>query len=228
MQFLLDAWEFQYALLPCLTAYLIFDFPIVVRRITRKLYVPVYFAFFPFGFSDELYARYFDDDQYYVLGGPYPESERPTARVRIIWLSVLSLATTLFVSPFVAALYTHIALSDSEFLQFVWTLAIVKAVFLLWALYDLHFRYKITRAVPFAYLALTYIFYWGALLAILNRSKTWIDTTVEAGGLSAVFLGVLDFLVFEIGFQIFLVSLLGALIPWWVTRGINGSADRDA
>lgn len=228
MQFLSDAWEFQYALLPCLTAYLIFDFPIFVRRITRKLYAPVYFAFFPFGFSDELYARYFDDDRYYVLGGPYSELERPTARVKIIWLSVLSLAATLFVSPFVAALYSHIALSDSEFLQFVWTLAIVKAILLLWALYDLHFRYRITRVVPFAYLVLIYTVYWGALLVILNRSKAWIDATVEVGGLSAVFLGVLEFLVFEIGFQIVLVSLLGFLIPWWVTRGANGSADRDA
>jgi hypothetical protein len=95
MNYFIDAWEFRYALLPCLFAYFVFELPLVYRRLTRKLYVPIYFAFFPFGHSDELYARYFDEDYYWMAGGPFKKEERPNARIKIIWVSMLSLGSGL-------------------------------------------------------------------------------------------------------------------------------------
>lgn len=82
--FLGEVWHFEYAIVPCLLAYIVFDLPIIYRRITRRLYVPIYFAFFPFGYSDELYARYFDEDDFYMVGGPFRKTEVANARNKII------------------------------------------------------------------------------------------------------------------------------------------------
>jgi len=133
----LIAWNFEYALIPCIIAHIVFDFPIILRRITRRIYVPIYFAFIPAGYSDELLAKYFDEDHYWVVGGPYPEEELKSARLRIIALSVGSLALTMTISPLAAGIFGTYALTPSQFLQFVWTLTIVKCFLLIWAYYDL-------------------------------------------------------------------------------------------
>lgn len=213
------AWSFEYALLPCLAAYIVFEIPIIIRRITRKLYVPVYFAFFPFGYSDELYAKYFDDDDWFVVGGPFRGAARKTARMRIIWVSMLSLVATMAFSPFAAALFSAYALTDSQFVQFMWTLGLVKGVLLLSSLYDLRFTYKVTDIVPISHISLVYLVYWGVLLVFTDRAKSWIEETISASGIWGVFSGLLDFLVFDIGVGVLLVAVLGFLIPWRLTAG---------
>lgn len=225
MELLERAWNFQYALVPCAAAYIVFDLPIIFRRITRKLYVPVYFSFFPFGHSDELYARYFDEDHYYVVGGPIPQEERGNTQIKIIWVSVLSLVLTMAISPFLGALFSHYVLSDEQFRQFFWTLALVKAVLLLMSLYDLHNTYKITNVVPLSYLIVIYLAYWGALLVFLDRAKVWIDAKAAQGGLPTVLGGVIDFLVFEVGIGIIIVALLGFLIPWRLTQAYKSTTN---
>lgn len=118
MEIFENIWNFKYAVVPCLAAYLVFDIPIIFRRITRKLYVPIYFACFPYGYSDELYARYFDEDTYYTVGGPFHKEEIPSAKAKIIWISILSLALTMLVSPFLSALFSYYFLTTEQQLQF--------------------------------------------------------------------------------------------------------------
>jgi len=115
--FLDEVWRFEHAVVPCLLAYLVFDLPIIYRRITRRLYAPVYIAFFPFGYSDELYTRYFDEDDYYMVGGPFREAEVTNARYKIR-VSVLSLTLTMVVSPFLAALFSYCFLTVAQQTQF--------------------------------------------------------------------------------------------------------------
>lgn len=213
-----SVWQFEYALVPCFVAYIIFDIPILVRRFTRKMYVPVYFAFFPFGYSDELYARYFDEDDFYVLGGPFPKSERKSARMKIIWVSVLSLILTMAISPFASAMFAYYFLDAGQFSQFFWTLAIVKAVLLLVSLYDLRWKYRITEVVPIAHIALVYMVYWGLILIFLDRSHDWITIQINQGGIALLAKNMLDFVVFQIGIGIVLVAVLGWLIPWRITQ----------
>lgn len=216
---LVDVWNFEYALLPCLAAYLVFDLPIIYRRLTRRLYVPVYFAFFPFGFSDELYARYFDEDHFYMVGGPYRKDQVSAARVKIIWVSVLSLALTMSVSPFSAALFSYFFLNADQQVQFFYTLGAVKFLLLTWSLYDLRWTYRVTDIVPFGYLILLYLAYWVALLTIFDRTLDWISAQHSTGGFKSLVEGLLDFLIFDIGVGIIFVSALGFLIPWRLTSG---------
>lgn len=211
-------WNFEYALVPCAIAYLIFDVPIVIRRLTRRFYAPIYFAFFPFGFSDELYARYFDEDEYYLFGGPYQKSERQNARIRIIWASVLSLTLTMAVSPFLSALFAYFFLSEVQFGQFFWTLAAIKAALLFMSLYDLRWKYRITDVVPISHIALVYIVYWVLILMFLDRSFVWINNQMLQGGIKLMAQNLLDYVVFEIGLGILFVAVLGWLIPWRITN----------
>jgi len=217
--FLAEIWHFEYAVVPCLFAYIAFDIPIIYRRFTRRLYVPIYFAFFPFGYSDELYARYFDEDDYWMVGGPLHEKEVGNARKKIIWVSVLSLALTMAVSPFLAAMVSHYYLTASQQTQFFYTLAVIKGLMLAYSLYDLRWQYTVTKAVPAGYIATIYIIYWIALLTFYVRGLAWIAERDALGGLGFVANGLLDFFIYDIGVGILFVGIIGFLVPWRLTSG---------
>lgn len=219
LDFLTQMWQFEYAIIPCLIAYVIFDIPIIYRRVTRRLYVPIYFAFFPFGYSDELYARYFDEDEFCTVGGPIREDEITNFRTKIIWVSVLSLALTMALSPFIAAMFSHYYLTTPQQNQFFYTLALMKGLLLTWSLYDLRWQYTVTDVVPTGYIATIYAVYWIALLTFYDRGLTWIAEQDEAGGLGAIANGLLDFFIYDIGVGILFVGLIGFLVPWRLTRG---------
>lgn len=217
MNFLYELWNFEYSLVPCLTALLVFEFPILYRRFTRKVYVPIYFSFFPFGFSDELYAKYFDDHEYWMIGEPLSKVQRTFVRQKIIWLCVLSLTLTMTISPFLAALFSHFFLDTAEFRQFIWTLAIVKAVLLSTSLLDLRWKYLITDKIPLRYIAIVYFVYWVLVLFFLKEMKVWIDKQMTAGGWSALRDSTIDFLVLDIGVGVLFVAVVGWLVPWRLT-----------
>lgn len=210
------AWVMQYPLIPCLTAYLIFELPIIYRRLTRRVYVPIYFAFSPFGYTDELYAKYFNEDSYWMVGGPFRGNERKYARQKIAMLAVLSATLTLILSPFLAATFSYYFLSTREFTFFFWTLAIVKAVLLGKSLYDLRFVWRVTDSIPFVYLVLLYLAYWGITLKVLDRCMQWIETKAS-GGFGNLLRSVTDLLVFELGSDILLVGLLTFFLSWLMT-----------
>lgn len=226
--FLIDVWRFEYAVVPCLLAYIVFDLPIIFRRITRRLYVPIYFAFFPFGYSDELYARYFDEDDFWMVGGPYREGEVKNARNKIIWVSVLSLTLTMAISPFLAAMFSHYFLTAPQQAQFFYTLAIVKGVMLAWSLHDLRWQYSVTKVVSSNYIATIYVVYWIALLTFYDRGLAWVAGKDALGGIGEIANSLLDFFVYDIGVGILFVGIIGFLVPWRLTSGTARSiADDD-
>jgi hypothetical protein len=220
MSVLDSIWSFQYALVPCLVAYVVFDFTSIIRQITRRLYVPVYFAFFPFGHSDELYARYLDEDSYYIVGGPFPEDQRQYARIKIIWLSVLSLMLTVIVNPFVVSLFAHFTMTEAQWIQFLWTLFVVKLILLAKSLYDLSFHFKVIERVPFAYMIFLYVAYLAIILYNTVKVSAWLNAKLALGGFPELGMGIMDFLIFDIGYTVVLAGLLGFLVPWWLTKDV--------
>lgn len=225
-EYLERIWGFEYAVVPCLLAYAVFDLPILLRRITRRVYVPIYFAFFPYGFSDELYARYFDEDHYYRLGGGLQESEVKNARLKIIWVSVLSLALTMSLSPFITALFSYYFLSTDQQQQFFYTLGGIKLLLLMISLKDLHWKYRITDKVNIGWVALIYLGYWIAILTFYDRGLKWIAEKDALGGFAVIANSLLDFFVFDIGVGIVFVSVIGFLLPWRLTDGTARPIDR--
>jgi hypothetical protein len=217
--FLDEVWRFEFAVVPCFFAYLVFDFPIFYRRVTRRSYAPIYFAFLPYGYSDELFSRYFDDHDSWAVGGPLQESEVGNARIRILWISVLSLTLTMAVSPFLAALFSYYFLTIPQQTQFFYTLAIVKGAMLSWSLYDLRWQYRITDMIPSGYLAAIHIAYWIAILTFFDRGLQWIAEKDTLGGFSTMTNSLLDFFVYDIGVGILLAGVIGFLVPWRLTSG---------
>lgn len=223
LQFFSDAWVFQYALLPCFCAYIVFDLPIIIRRITRKAYVPIYFAFFPIGYSDELLAKYFDEDEFFVVGGPFPQELRKSARRKIIIKSVLSLVLTMTISPLLTGVFATYVLSGAQFTQFLWTLSILKAVFLLWAFYDIRYSFRVSHRVPLPLLALVYTLYWVALVYFTVTFHEWVQVQNAQGGFVQVGRGILDFIIFDMGFSILFAAVVGLFVVWWLTNDEQGS-----
>lgn len=226
--FLGEIWSFEYAIIPCFIAYIFFDLPIIYRRITRRLYVPIYFAFFPYGYSDELYAKYFDEDFYYSIGGPYRRSDVKNARIKILWVSVLSLTLTMAISPFASALCSYYFLTNSQQTQFFYTLAIVKAAMLISSLYNLRWHYKISDVIPLRYITAMYIAYWVALLTFFDRGLDWVAKKDALGGFSAIANGLLDFFIYEIGVGVLFFGIIGFLIPWRLTDGTAKPIEDDS
>lgn len=216
--FFWTAWSFEYALVPCIIAYIIFDLPIIVRRITRRIYVPIYFAFIPAGYSDELLAKYFDEDQFWMVGGPYPEGKMKSARLKIIAISVGSLALTMTLSPLAAGLFGTYALTPEQFSQFIWTLTVAKALLLCWAYYDLRYSFKIAERVPLSWLVASYVTYWVALIYFTIRVHEWVSIQNQIGGFTQVIEGLLDYVILELGVGIVFVSVVGAIVVWWFTE----------
>lgn len=217
--FLEQLWRFEYALVPCVVAYIVFDLPIIFRRLTRRIYVPIYFAFFPFGYSDELYARYLDEDQMYMVGGPLRKSEVHGVRLKIIFISVLSLVATMAISPFLSAMFSYFFLTDVQKNQFLYTLAAVKFLLLSWSLYELRWLYQVNRVAPFGFFVTLYVVYWIALLHLYQTSLEWIGSRVAEGGLPAIVHGLLDFFIFGIGVEVLLVVVFGIYIQRRLTNG---------
>lgn len=154
-----------------------------------------------------------------MVGGPLREADVSNARYKIIWVSVLSLALTMAISPLLAAMFSHYHLTDPQQTQFFYTLAIVKGVMLAWSLYDLSWQDTVTDVVPAGYIATIYVIYWIALLTFYDRGLGWVAEQDALGGINAIANGLLDFLVFDIGVGILFVGIIGFLVPWRLTIG---------
>ena len=84
-QFFVDVWTYKVSLVPVLVTYLLFDAQaIYYRRMTKTWYVPIYFIVFPSGHSDQLYAEYFSEDDFYGVGSSMTEAEKRSLRRKII------------------------------------------------------------------------------------------------------------------------------------------------
>lgn len=154
-----------------------------------------------------------------MVGGPFREGEVANARNKIIWVSVLSLALTMAISPFLAAMFSHYYLTVPQQTQFFYTLMVVKGLMLVWSLYDLRWQYTVTEVVPAGYIATIYVIYWIALLTFYDRGLAWIAEQDALGGMGAIANSLLDFFVYDIGVGILFVGIIGFLVPWRLTSG---------
>jgi len=215
--FLNQIWTFEYALVPCLAAYFVFDFPTLVRRITRKAYVPVYFMFFPFGFTDELYAKYFDEDDLQILGEPLTPAQKVEVRKKIIWVSCISLIFAVVVSPWIAGAFCYFALNDFQFVQFMWTLGIVKSILLIRSLLELRFVWQVEETVNIRWIAVIYVFYLISIITNTYIAHGWVADAYVNGGATNLAWNVAQLLVQDFGLTLVGAGLVGSLVPWRLT-----------
>ena len=220
MSWINAAWTFEYALLPCLTAYLVFDALAIVRRVTRSVYLPIYFAFFPTSYTDDLYAQYFGDDQMWQLGGTFSPEQRRNSRRKIIVIATLSLVAAAIIAPMVAGSFSYFFLTGQQFVQFLWTLALVKALLLAKILWDLKRFWLLEGEGALKWIAMIYMGYLITILHFTHRSYEWAVTKSPTSFLD--WLGyVRTFAVEEVGAKVILIIALGVVFSWLMT----GEAD---
>jgi hypothetical protein len=91
IQFWSAAWTYKVSLVPVLITYLLFDLPAIVRKLTRIAYVPIYFVVFPLGHSDQLYAEYLNEDDFYGVGRTMTPKQKRELRRKIQSTAIISM-----------------------------------------------------------------------------------------------------------------------------------------
>ena len=229
MSWISSAWAFEYALLPCLTTYLVFDALAIARRLTRSVYLPIYFAFFPSSYTDDLYAQYFGDDQMWQLGGTFSPEQRRINRRKIIAVATLSLVAAAIIAPMIAGSFSYFILTGQQFIQFLWTLALIKTGLLAKSLWDLKRFWLMEGEGALKWIAMIYVGYLVTILHFTHRSYEWAVSKSPTSFLD--WLGyVRTFTVEEIGAKVLLIIALGVVFSWLMTgeADIAKSADGDS
>lgn len=126
--------NYKFSPLPILAMYLVFDSTALIRRITKRAYVPMYFIFFPTGHSDRLYAEYLGEDD--LLSGrqrPGPAKQR-WLRKRLVLTAIISMLFATVVAPYLTGFVAALFLTPQQFNEFLVFLLIAKAILIVNAL----------------------------------------------------------------------------------------------
>jgi hypothetical protein len=205
-------WDYKLSLAPVLTTYVLFDFPALIRRITKIAYVPIYFVFFPSGHSDQLYAQYFDEDYMYREGEGMSAHEKRALRHRLQANAIFSMFFAAIFAPWLCGLLSALYLNPAQFFEFLVFLIVVKAIVLVWVLYKLRFESSAARKA-FAPVCAMYIFYLMLVARGLTQSFEWTSVKLQSSGIFGVLRGLLDF-----GYSDFFINVIivGA-VTWGLT-----------
>ena len=208
------AWSFKLSLLPVLLTYFIFDLPAMIRRISRRAYVPIYFMFFPLGHSDKLYAQYFNEDDVFGVGETMSAKEKSDLRTRIRVQSVLSMIFATVVAPWLCGFVAAFYLTRDQFFEFAWLLMIVKSLLILKAILELRQNaWFVEKSNSFYYLCTIYVAYLLLILRGVTKSYTWTSTNLSSFGFFGTLWGLLDYAYIDIFINVIIV----ALATWAIT-----------
>lgn len=213
MSWLNAAWQFEYALLPCLTAYLVFDIITIIRRVTRSVYLPLYFAFFPFGYTDNLYAQFNDHDPYLQLGDDLTDEEREAVGRRLRWVAAISMTISTILNPLIAGVFCYLFLTENQFYQFLVTLFVIKAALLTHSWFSLRNNWLFEIDKRMSAIAGLSVIYLGAIIYFTERAYRW---AVENGqnGYADLARSIGEFVFEDVLVGIALVLFLSVLLSW--------------
>ena len=206
-EFLAHMWSYKLSVFPVLLTYLLFDAQAIVRRLTRKAYVPIYFMFFPLGHSDKLYAQYFNEDDVYWVGASMTPKQKISLRNRIRRHAIISMLLAAVFAPWVCGFLAALYLPRDQFLEFVWFLMIVKTLLIARALYELRANAGfVERSNSFLFLCVIYVGYLLLILRGTTKSYGWAAENLNTLGVLGTLWGLLDYAYVDIFINIFVVS----------------------
>ena len=213
-QLLLNAWTYKVSLLPVLTTYLLFDFPAIVRRLTKIAYVPIYFMIFPLGHSDKLYAEYLNEDDIYGVGETMSPHEKHTLRQKIQATAVLSMVFAAVIAPWICGFFSAMYLSSDQFGEFLAFFFIAKSFLIFNAILNLRLQSRaadnppaITSVIGIYVLYLIFVWYG------LTKSFKWSSSQL-VHGYSGLLQALLDYIYTDLIINIVIV----AAVTWALTK----------
>lgn len=203
----LRVWEFKLSLIPVLLTYLLFDVQAVIRRVTRKAYVPIYFMFFPLGHSDKLYAQYFNEDDIYWIGASMTPEQKVALRNRIRRQAIMSMVFATAIAPWVCGFLAALYLTQEQFKEFVWFLIGVKTLLICKALYELRANaWFVEKSNSYLFLCAIYVGYLLLILRGVTKAFAWTAENLRTLGVLGTLWGLLDYTYVDIFINIFAVS----------------------
>jgi hypothetical protein len=206
LNFLAQAWDFKFSLLPVLSTYAIFEIPALIRKYYRWLYTPIYFIFFPLGHSDQLYAQYFNEDDYYQIGRSQTAEEKEALRKRIVAISILSMVLSTVIPPVACGLLSALYLTKEQFIEFVWFLMIVKTLALAFSLHKVRSVSFVGASKSFLGVIALYLLYLYVIWRIVTMVHDWTAASIWSVGFVGMFWALLDYVFVELFLYVLIVS----------------------
>lgn len=213
-------WNFKFSLAPVLVTYFFFELSTIVRRITRIAYTPIYFAFFPLGHADELYAQYFNEDDFYI-GASQTPAEKNKVRKKIVSLSVVSMIFSTVVNPAMAGIFASIFLKVNEFFEFFVFLFILKLVMISFSLYRVRHVSFVYVSQSWVWLVAVYALYFALVMRVVFVSHEWGVQRIDEVGIYTMLLDIVDLILFDFGLYILAAGAVGAAVSYWMTDPDN-------
>ncbi len=209
------AWTYKFSLMPVLLTYLIFDLPALIRRCTRRAYIPIYFMFFPLGHSDQMYAQYFNEDDIYGVGKSMNDAQKQTLRARIQVTAIVSMIFAAVIAPWLCGFIAAFYLEQGQFLEFVWFLMALKTILICVSLYEIKQSDSfVMRSHSFKFVVLVYIAYLVLIWRGVTKSFWWTSGHLSTNGLT----GLLQRLAEYAYVDLFLNIIIVALGTWAITN----------
>lgn len=219
-----QAWDYKVSLLPVLLTYLLFDAQAIYRRITKWMYVPIYFMFFPSGHSDKVYAEYFNEDYFYGDGEKLTDGDRRRLRQTIVVYAIFSMIFATIVAPYICGMLSATYLTKQQFVEFLWFLLIVKSALIVRALLQVRREsIAVGHGKPFAAVIVLYVAYLYFVWRGLSKSFHWASTNIEMNGYWGLFSAIADIVHEEFFINIVAVSLLTWAVQQLLTSPENVS-----
>jgi hypothetical protein len=203
------AWSYKISLIPVLVTYLLFDFPAIVRKLTGIAYVPIYFLIFPMGHSDQLYAEYLNEDDFYGVGQTMTPAEKKNLRRRIQATAVFSMVFAAVVAPWFCGFISAFYLQPQQFTEFLAFLFIVKVYLIGKSLWNL--RQESRAAMHFsAFMSVVgiYVMYLGFVWHGLNNSFVWTSAHLSSKGLSGLAIALAEYAYQDLIINVGIVAAL--------------------
>jgi hypothetical protein len=204
-----EIWSYKVSLVPVLSTYLVFDLPAIARRVTRVAYVPIYFLVYPSGHSDQLYAEYLNEDDFYGIGETLSEDERNSLRKKIQATAVFSMVFAAIFAPWVCGFISAFYLQPNQFAEFLVFFFVVKTFLLSKSLWNLRgdSRAALHGSAFLSVVGVYFVF----LLSVwygLTKSIKWTHANIQSDGFVGLFISLLDYAYANIFIGVGVVSAL--------------------
>jgi hypothetical protein len=209
IQFWSAAWTYKVSLVPVLLTYFLFDLPAIIRKFTRIAYVPIYFVVFPLGHSDQLYAEYLNEDDFYGVGRTMTQKQKRELRRKIQSTAIISMVFAAVVAPWLCGFISALYLAPVQFTEFLVFFFIVKVFLIGTALWNFRLESRAANQPP-AFLsvvgiyALFLLFVWYGL----NKSFSWTHTHLDSKGLIGLANALVDYAYADLLINVGVVAAL--------------------
>lgn len=187
-------WTYKISLVPVLSTYLVFDLPAIVRRITKVAYVPIYFLIYPIGHTDQLYAEYLNEDDFYGIGETLTEEERSALRKKIQATAIFSMVFAAVLAPWACGFIAAFYLQPSQFAEFLVFFFAVKSFLIIKSLWNLRAESRAAlHGSAFLSVICTYLIFLASVWYGLTRSFKWTFANIQSDGVIGLFVALLDY-----------------------------------